>query len=682
MRVGDSDVVRYGVLTHGFKVWEPAIFGARLEPTTVVWGDVTNPREALPGSKLLPLTIELVNVGRDVASGVVSRVTLPEGLTLAYPDSNASCDRVERGGSCILRYYVNIDPSVRPGTYTSKLTVRYVTYFNSANLSKAETFNINLSISHYPRELRLHVVEANWSNGWAAYPGDKAVFSVRAASLVPHPIYSVISRLELPEGFTCEGVHPCESYYPGPLQQYQQFNASFKVLIGRDVVPGTYYGKLTFDYVVQSGGYGIRLADTYTIEVSVSDISRSMRLVGIYWVNTSPSKGDVGLMRVVLRCDEIPALSGLVITLNLPEGMVALPNNSTKISIPYHQQLQLVGVPYLGGLPAQLLAPPETVKGSMLYVDVPVRILELAENGTKMAITAEFLDQWSTAQEVSIEAELPILSKSRLLAVEPVDNVVVAGKIVSEVRFKFSNLGDSPLYNLAVFAVSPYTGISLSDPVRFIDFIGGGDSVTLTFKAVANPEVIEGPYPALFAVVFQDFGGRVYTLNLTSTLIVKGLEALKLLSPQISPEAVVGGSTITFSATVVNEGKTPLRHATASMKSEAIYYESSYYIGNIDPGSQIPISLKAFVRNDIPPGNYSVKVSITYYDAFYELRTYEEMRYINVVANMTPTQTPQTYEFPTTNALIIAAVVAFVVGVTIFYLVWFKKRVGRSAQPS
>ncbi|MEM4811665.1 MAG: hypothetical protein QXO85_02260 [Sulfolobales archaeon] len=682
IRVGSSDVVLYRNLTRGFKVWDPGLFGAKLEPANVVWGDVANPREALPGSKLLPLTLDLVNVGRDVATGVIANIELPEGLVVAFPDGNASCDRVERGGSCTIRYYVNIDSSVVPGVYTARLTVRYVTYFDSANLSKVEVFNIRLPVSEYHRGLRLYVVEANWSNNWPAYPGDNAVFSVRVANLGPYTIYSVISRLELPEGFTCGGERSCESYFSGPLQQYQQFNTSFKVLISRDVRPGTYLGKLTFDYVVQTGGYGIRLSDTYTTKIYVSDISSSVRLVGIYWVNTTPSKGDVGLMRVVLRCDEIPSLSGLVLRFELPKGMVAVPNNSSNISIPYYQQLQLAGIQYLGGLPAQLAAPARITQGDIIYVDLPVRILEVPEEDAVLGVTAEFLDHWNAVQEVHIETSPYILSKSRVLTVEPVGNVVVAGKAVSEVGFKFTNLGDSPIYNLVIFALSPYSGISISDPVKYVDSIGGGDTVTLTFRATANPEVIEGPYPILFTAVLQDFSGRVYTLNLTSTLVVKGLEAIRLLSPQITPEVVANGSMITFSATIVNEGKTPLRHTVVSLDSEAIYDRSTYYVGNIDPDSQIPISLKAVVRDDVPPGTYSVKVLITYYDVFHELRTYEEVRYINVVANVTPTQTPQPLELPSINVMLVVGVAAFIICVTVFYLWWFKKRVGRSAQHS
>ncbi|MEM1982928.1 MAG: hypothetical protein QXZ63_04615 [Sulfolobales archaeon] len=681
VRISESDVVRQTTLIHEFRVCDPEAFGAKLIPATALWGDTANPREALPGNKLLPLSIELVNVGRDVAAGVIADISLPQGFKLAYPEGRASCDRVDRGGSCLLRYQVDIDPWVEPGNYVSKLVIRYVTYFNSANLSKVEIYNISLPVSDYPRELRLHVVDANWSNNLPAYPGDEAVFTVRVANLGPYVVSSIISKLELPEGFTCDEGRSCNNYFSGPLQQYQQFNASFKVLIGKEVEPGPYIGNLTLDYVVQVGGYGIRLTDVYTIKIYVTDISNAISLIGVYWVNTTPSKGDAGLMRIVLRCDSIPSLKGLVLKLSLPNGVVAIPNNSSSISIPYYQQLQLAGIPYMGGLPMQLVTQTGITQGDMMYVDLPVRILEIPHDPT-MSIVAEFLDHWNSLQEVVMDAAIQVLNKSRILVIEPVENVVTAGKAADEVRFKFTNLGDSQIYNLVVFGMSPYSGISIADPAKFVDVVGGGNSATLVFKVTANPGVIEGPYPVIFAVIYQDFSGRVYTLNMTSTLIVKGLEAIKLLSPQVSPEVVANGSTITFSTTIVNEGKTPLRHVVVSLRSEAIYEESTYYIGNIDPDSQIPVSLKALVRADAPEGNYGVKVSIIYYDVFHELRSYEETYYIRVVANVTTTQTPVAFEFPVQNMLMLLGVIAFVACVTVFYLLWFKKKVGRSAEHS
>jgi hypothetical protein len=678
IRVGNSDVVSGRNLTSELRVWDPKSFGAMLKVSVVQWGDINNPRIALPGDKLLPLTVELVNVGKDVATGVIADIKLPKGFKLTYPSSRPSCDRIERGTSCTLRFYIDIDVDVSPGTYKSILSVEYVTYFNTVNLSKTEVVDVNLSVGEYPRELRLYLVWANWSNNWPAYPGDKAVLSMRLANLGPHTISSVIANLELPKGFICEDPR-CEAYYPGPLQAYQQFNLTFNVRLSNDLRPGSYSGKLILDYIVQTGGYGIRLRDTHNFTIYVSNISNTMKLVGIYWVNMTPSVGDVGLLRIILRCEEIPTLNGLVLKLELPKGVYALPNNSSVISIPYAQSLQPALIPYISGLYPQTVTPSIT-QGDIIFVDVPVRILDVVDSEPHIGIHVNFLDHWNTVQEFYISGELYIGNKFRIIMVEPVENEVVAGSGLSRVKFNVTNLGDSQIFNLVVVAVSPYPGISIADPIKHVDVVNGRSSVVLSFNAVANPDVVEGPYPLVLVMVFQDFNGRLYNLNISSTVVVKGIEVIKLLSPQISPEVVSNGSMVTYSATIVNEGKTPLRHVSAQLISDVLYGADEYYIGNIDPNSQVPISLRGTVRGDVEPGNYSVKVLIKYYDVFYNLRTREYLYRIVVVSNVSKEQvTPQPLII-TPNVYILVGVIFFVVTTTAFYLLWFRRRVGRGAQ--
>ena len=680
MKVGNSDVISERSLTPELRVWDPKSFGAMLKVSIVQWGDINNPRIALPGDKLLPLIIELVNVGKDVATGVIADIMLPKGFKLTYPSSRPSCDRIERGASCTLRFYVDIDVDVSPGTYKSVLSIKYVTYFNTANLSKVEVVDVDISVGEYPRELRLYPVWVNWSSNWPAYPGDKAVLSMRLANLGPHTISSVIANLELPKDFICEDPR-CETYYSGPLQAYQQLNLTFNIRLSNSLKPGNYFGKLILDYIVQTGGYGIRLRDTHNFIIYVSNISNSMKLVGVYWVNMTPAIGDVGLLRIILRCDEIPSLSGLVLRLELPRGVYALPNNSSIISIPYTQPLQPSVLPYISGLYPQVVTPSIT-QGDIIFIDVPVRILDISDLEPHIGIYVNFLDHWNTVQEFYISETLYIGNKFRFIMVEPVENEVIAGGGLSRVKFNITNLGDSQIFNLVVFAVSPYPGISIADPIKHVDSVNGRSSVTLSFNTVANPDVVEGPYPLVLVMVFQDFNGRLYNLNISSTVVVKGIEVIKLLSPQISPEVVGNGSMVSFSATIVNEGKTPLRHVSAQLISDVLYSTDEYYIGTIDPNSQVPISLRAIVREDVEPGNYSIKVLIKYYDLFYNLRSREYLYKVVVVSNLSTVQvTPQPL-ITIPNVYVLVGVISFVIATTVFYLLWFRRRVRRGAQPT
>lgn len=679
LRLDDSYSVSLRELPLDIRVWDPSIFGAKLEPALVVWGDEANPRIALPGSRVLPLTIRLINTGKDVASGVVASLDLPEGMKMTYPGSKGFCDRIDRGSSCLVRFYIDLDPKLTPGTYLTNLTVNYITYFNSLNISKVERRIIALAVENVPRELKLYLVEANWSNRWPAYPGDKAVLNIRLANLAPYPISSVIARLELPDGITCSGRSSCDTYYSGPVNQYQQFNITYALELGSTLSPGVYEGRLLVDYIVNSGGYGIRMLEYLNLSIYVSNITNSIKFVGAYWVNTTPSKGDVGLLRVILRNDELPSIDGLVLDVYLPAGMVALPNNSSKVSIPYLSQAtdlsRYLSVP----LPPQAVTPSRISQGDIAYVDVPVRLLENVSEGLReFIVTLDFLDHWGSPQRFNLTAEAYVGSKYRVLSIMPIDNVVVAGKALSTVRYEIRNLGDAPLYNLIVFTTIPYTALGVISPIKYVDVLPAMSSKILEFNVTANPDVIEGPYPIVFVVVAQDFGGRFYNMNLTSTVIVEGYMGIKLLTPQLSPKVVGNGSILSFSATLINEGKAPLRHAEAILESEVLETCEPYYIGNVDPGAQVPISLEAVVKSDVKPGNYVVKVVIRYYNVFYALRTYESRYIVTVTANVT-TATPSTPTLlpaiPAYGVALIACIVVFVIAVMVLYLRWFRKRV-------
>lgn len=678
-RLDNMFVTFFKDLPVNVRVWDPDVLGAKLEPIVVVWGDEANPKIALPGSRVLPLTMRFVNTGKDVATGVTVSIDLPKGIKLTYPGSNGFCDRVERGLSCLVRFYVDIDPLLTPGTYWASLTTKYVTYYNNANLTKVERFNVPLKVEEFPRDLKLYPIEINWSNRWPAYPGDNPTLSVKLANLAPYSISSIMARLELPEGITCSGRNSCEAYYSGPIPQYQQLNITYNLELAPNLKPGTYKARLIVDYIVLSGGYGIRSIDTHDVLLHVSDIQGSIKAVGAYWINITPSKGDVGLLRVVLRNDEIPSISGLVITLHLPDAIIAIPNNSSKISIPYYGSVTDVSK-YLG-LPIPIQPPTAgTVnRGDIVYVDIPVRVLEDAVEGIhNVNIVVEFLDHWLSVQRLNLTVELPIGSKFRAISIAPLDNVVIAGKAVTTVKYKLVNSGNSPLYNLVVIAATPYAGLGVVNPIRFIDVLPATSELNIDLNVTANPEVLEGPYPIIFFIMFQDFSGRPYTVNLTSTIVVEGFVSIRLLKPQITPSVAGNGSLITFSATLINEGKAPLRHAEVKLQSEILEDSDAYYVGNVDPGAQIPISVDALVREDAEPGTYEVRVVISFYDVFYRLRTYERKYLLTVATNVTQVASPgpqPLIHIPAFNAFLIAGIATFIVALTIFYLKWFKKRV-------
>jgi len=681
VKVDNAAVINRSTVVTALRVWDPSIFGAKLLPTLVMWGVEGRPDIALPGARLLPLTLRLTNIGKDAAASVVTTLKLPNVMRLTYPEERGLCDRVERGSSCQITYYVDIDPYANAGVYNATIEINYITYFSNVNISKREVFNISISIESPPRELALKVVSAGWLNNWPTYPGDKNVtLVVRIANLGPYRISSVILKMTLPDGIICDesSNNTCEAYYAGPVPPFQQFNVSFSVSVEPSVNPGIYVGKLMLDYIADTGGYGRRLIETQEVRIPVTSADDAIEVVGIYWVNTTVSSGDVGLLRIVLRNNKVPHLSGLTVDVLLPEGFTALPNNSSSISIPYYPQY-LVRAQGVYGIPLQISPSSSVLLGDVIFIDVPIRVLDGVEPGAyNFSFTINFINHWNTLQQIKKEGSIYVTSKMRIIHVEPVDPLVIAGEAISNVEFKLMNLGEVPIYNLIVVAYTPSPGLSIYNPVSFIDKVDGRNYSVIRLGVTANPEVIEGPYPIVFAIAFQDYLGRFHTINMSSTVIVRGIIKIELTSFTITSGNLTAGMPFTVSAVIINEGKMALRHATALLESDVLLPSKPYYIGNIDPESQIPISLEAQVRPDVTPGSYNAKLKITFYDMFYNLHTYEKSFVINVVENVTTTLTagPPPVVLPSGTPIVIASIISAAV-ITIVLLQWYRRKVGR-----
>jgi len=73
---------------------------------------------------------------------------------------------------------------------------------------------------------------------------------------------------------------------------------------------------------------------------------------------------------------------------------------------------------------------------------------------------------------------------------------------------------------------------------------------------------------------------------------------------------------------------------------------------------------------------------IKYYDLFYNLRSREYLYKVVVVSNLSRVQvTPQPL-ITIPNVYVLVGVISFVIATTVFYLLWFRRRVRRGAQPT
>jgi hypothetical protein len=238
------------------------------------------------------------------------------------------------------------------------------------------------------------------------------------------------------------------------------------------------------------------------------------------------------------------------------------------------------------------------------------------------------------------------------------------------------NYGSSPAYNVYV-AVLPYSQLPVlivSPSVHYIDRVDANSFYEVEVTLVYNPMgvyagagvttvVSYGTVPLLVTIVFRDVGGRVRSFNNTIAVVVEPFVDLALRDAR----ATISGGVLRISGTLVNYGS-----ATAYRSRVVVCVARGQrcvdtFIGDIEPGSQRAFSTS--LSPATPVGE--VEVVVEYYNVYNELQLVRFPVSIQVVAETTPTKTPETPLYTVERVAVTLAVVAFlaVVGYLIYKVV-------------
>lgn len=146
-----------------------------------------------------------------------------------------------------------------------------------------------------------------------------------------------------------------------------------------------------------------------------------------------------------------------------------------------------------------------------------------------------------------------------------------------------------------------------------------------------------GSLPILVAVTFIDMLGYRHALNQTAIVFVEGIVEISLMDTSISPETPYSDGSLTISTTILNLGTYKAKNVEAYLNSSALQSNGSYsFVGDVDVGAQVPISISATLRN--VTGNKTVYLTIEYRDIFNEPVTLTFP--MNITVSESPPQSP------------------------------------------
>jgi len=168
--------------------------------------------------------------------------------------------------------------------------------------------------------------------------------------------------------------------------------------------------------------------------------------------------------------------------------------------------------------------------------------------------------------------------------------------------------------------VTQYLVILGNDSWTFYN-VSPNDTLSLYFELYAPETLIGQTMQITITISYNDEYGNTYTESNPIGLIVRGKVTLRIYDLIVSPYEAKPGDKISITGTILNVGNVRAAFTNASILTSEILdltFESSVYIGDVDPNSPVPFTLEAYVRPTVQNGTYTINIIIQYADDLYE----------------------------------------------------------------
>ena len=610
-------------------VWveDPVRFDSELKVVNVFWGSYGNPSTVYPGSKLAPLTVEVVNVGLYTVHGARLKLYTSEAFEAVVGEAELSTS-LPPGSFSTSTFYLNVNFDAPPGRYNLTLQENYFITLYGAQISKAR--NLTVEVRVFEPSVRppyMKVISCGWGNGYPVYPGtENATFNVVISNQAPYSISGIYVTLEPYKFFRESGFQGLKAYVSGPLAPWQTTTLSFKLNVDHNAVPGDYHANLTLEYTLLSGGNNLRVRDVQPVSIKINMLNPPEHVYSS-WVRYSPGPGNKGaLLLLVFRNNEVPVMRGTYVMITLPKGFKSTVTGSGRVNVTpssFSSATQLQDILSLfSGQPQVPAQAPQAQIGRGDLIAVPVQVdvdRDTPLGGYNLTAEFNFVDQWGCVQKASSRAYFTLLGSTNMVEVVEGKSKLFIGLRSAVIELFVKNNGTAPLRDVYVAIGGAPQGIAVSSSVKYVPEIGPGGEVNLTWLASVNPQTpYTGSLPILVVISFADQLGYRRTFNQTAIVYVEGIVELKLMDTSLSPEPVYAGETLTVSTTILNLGTYKAKNVEASVAGSFLENITGSYtfVGDVDVGAQVPVSLQARVKDVV--GERTLYLIIRYRNVFNE----------------------------------------------------------------
>ena len=193
--------------------------------------------------------------------------------------------------------------------------------------------------------------------------------------------------------------------------------------------------------------------------------------------------------------------------------------------------------------------------------------------------------------------------------------VIYPGDGVS-LNLELSCTGASAYDVKSTLLFDPLTGVSsLSPSLVASGDLGPGEAVEVSYNLLLDGSLRAGQYPASLTVSYLDSDGIPKNLMESVTLRVRGIVDFTLINDEA--ETVSTGEVSSFEADLLLIGTESVQFVAIEVVDDEVFDTvsgGSEYIGAVDPDSPIPFDLNFVVDEDTEPGEYTLKLKVTYKD--------------------------------------------------------------------
>ncbi|MCD6464962.1 hypothetical protein J7L27_01165 [Candidatus Bathyarchaeota archaeon] len=591
------------------------------------WG-LQNPTPVYEGSQYVPLTLRFVNDGRyNVVGGIVRASS---EFLRPIKDSEALAARLAPGASSSVVLY--FDVNAEAGEIPVNVSINYVFNEFGTHINATRSFRVYLMVEKYSASAsNLMVVSSGWQNNYNVFPRtENATYQVTLVNRAPFSVGGIILSLGLPENMSSGG----NAYIEGPIRSLDTFTVSFSVSVG-NIQPGSYNATLKADFILLSGGPGVRCVEEFNLTINVNDDSQAVEFVSAKWYGGSVGPYTYGAhLLIFIRNNYVDSMRGTILELYLPDGMISVLDNSsyvkvTPLSTSFTGFTQPIQARDLSSLINAYLGAPQAgaaqafSKGDILTFIIDVNILDLEVGIHYLNGELSYIDQWGSKRTVKVTIPVAILGRTEYVEVHMSGSLSIRSRFTNT-SLAIRNVGSSPIYDVYVI-ISSYQGMPLlvaSPTITHIRRIGANEEVNLPITLTYNPLgflsqtggttiITYGPVPFLVSIVYRDASGSLKSFNNTVVVVVEPF--IDLLVKDI--RAIGRNTSSTITGVIVNRGSATAYRVEAIFQVNGV--NRSMLVGDIEPGSEL-----AF-RVEVPKYGENGTLRITYYNIFDEFNSRE-----------------------------------------------------------